>query len=127
MQTIHPLLPTDALGNARFAIFMSGSGSNAEKILIQIREQSSDPGFRAVALVTDAPETSRTRELGQQYGLPVVECDIRAFYKARGEARVSIATETGGRIRAEWTNELRTLLAPLDIHFAVFAGFVPLT
>lgn len=83
--------------------------------------------FEVAALVTDAPETSRARELARQYQLPLVEEDIRKFYHARGETRVSIATPRGLEVREEWTNVLRQKLAPHGIAFGIFAGFVPLT
>ena len=108
------------------AIFMSGSGSNAEQFIQYLNRQSS-PFVKIQALITDNPEGSRTRELGKLYGLPVIEHDIRAFYAERGEKRVSIATEAGQRIREEWTERLRDLIRPLELDFAVFAGFVPLT
>jgi folate-dependent phosphoribosylglycinamide formyltransferase PurN len=108
------------------AIFMSGGGSNAERILESIRTASHSP-VTVAAIVTDAPETSRAREIAAAWKLPLVEHDIRAFYAARGQARVSIATPEGRRVREEWTEALRAKLAPLELDFGVFAGFVPLT
>lgn len=83
--------------------------------------------FEIAALVTDAPETSRARELARCYALPLVEEDIRKFYHAHGETRVSIATPRGLEVREEWTNVLRRKLAPYGVTFGIFAGFVPLT
>ena len=108
------------------AIFLSGSGSNAEKLIEAVRRLEK-PVLNLSALVTDAPETSRAREIAANYGIPLIEHDIRKFYHERGETRVSIMTEAGQRIREEWTNELRRRIAPLKLNFGVFAGFVPLT
>ncbi|MCK5844800.1 MAG: hypothetical protein KAG97_08845, partial [Victivallales bacterium] len=58
---------------------------------------------------------------------PLVKHDIRAFYRERGEERMSLATERGRKIRGEWTDTLRELLAPFRVDFGVLAGFVPLT
>lgn len=116
--------PKDRLPNA--GIFMSGSGSNAEKVIEKLKSLEK-PVLNIAAIITDAPLTSRARELGRIYGLKVVELDIKQFYLERGETRVSIATEAGQRIREEWTNELRKLIAPLKLDFGIFAGFVPLT
>ncbi len=127
MSAIRPLLPTPASGSSRFALFLSGSGTNAEKVLEHLRQLGTGTACTAAALVTDAPETSRARELGAQYGLPVIEHDIRAFYQAHGETRVSIATPRGQEIRQAWTDILRAKLADTAIDFGVFAGFVPLT
>jgi folate-dependent phosphoribosylglycinamide formyltransferase PurN len=109
----------------RIALFLSGSGSNAERVILRLRAAAS-PGMIAV-LVTDAPETSRARELGRLYDLPVIEHDIRRFYAEHGEARISIATPRGQELRERWTDGIRTRLGPHAIDFAVFAGFVPLT
>jgi folate-dependent phosphoribosylglycinamide formyltransferase PurN len=105
---------------------MSGSGSNAERVLARIRAAPASP-CEVVALVTDAPETSRARALGRLYDLPVIEHDIRRFYAEHGEARVSIATPRGRELRERWTDGIRARLATCAIDFAVFAGFVPLT
>ena len=108
------------------AIFLSGSGSNAETLLNTIKALPNPP-LAIPALVTDAPLTSRAHELGKMFNIPVIELDIKQFYLDRGETRVSIATPAGQRIREEWTNELRKLLAPMHLDFGIFAGFVPLT
>lgn len=107
-------------------IFLSGSGSNAE-MLLKTLQKLSKPVMNVAALITDAPLTSRARELGKIFGIQVIELDIKKFYAERGQTRVSIATEEGQKIREEWTNELRRLIAPLKLDFGVFAGFVPLT
>ena len=108
------------------AIFMSGSGSNAEKLLESLRSGSCT-SWTAAVLVTDNPSKSRTAELAAEYKLPLVELDLRSFYRERGETRMSLATERGREIREEWTNELRTSLASFNIDFGILAGFVPLT
>lgn len=126
MNNVKPILALSPGRRARLAIFMSGSGSNAERIM-EKTAASTDPPCEIVALVTDAPETSRARELADHFGLMLIEHDIRRFYAEHGESRVSIATPRGQELREAWTNELRSRLAPLDIDFGVFAGFVPLT
>ena len=128
--SLRPLLPPSPEGSLpSCAIFLSGSGSNAREILQRLQEdqQAGRATFRVACLVTDAPETSRARELGQLFQLPVVEEDIRKFYHDRGETRISLATEAGRRIREEWTAALQEKLAPFALSFGIFAGFVPLT
>ncbi|MFA6931158.1 MAG: hypothetical protein WCT05_12600 [Lentisphaeria bacterium] len=112
------------------AIFLSGGGSNAEQILRRNQEvlsQGKEVPYDLRVLVTDAPDTSRARELGATYGIAVVEEDIRAFYRANGEERVSIRTLRAQELRDQWSDLLRQKLRPYAIDFAVFAGFVPLT
>jgi len=108
----------------RFAIFLSGGGSNAEKLL------ESDM-VRAVAepavLVTDAPEKSRAPEIAAKYNLPLIALDIREFYRQHGLTTISLATPEGRAVRAMWTDELRKQLKKYEIDFAVLAGFEPLS
>ena len=127
MSTVKRLLPEQGAGPPRIAIFLSGSGSNAEQILRRVQSHTDAPVLEAAALVTDRPERSRARALGREFDVRVVENDIRAFYRERGADRVSVATPEGQRIRQAWTDVLRAQLAPLRIDFCVFAGFVPLT
>ena len=110
---------------ARVAIFMSGSGTNAGALL---RYGAEHPGcrFQVALIVTDAPESSRARALAAEWGIPLVEHDIRAFYAARGESAISLVSERRRAIRQEWTEQLRLLLRPRGIDFGVLAGFVPL-
>ena len=105
---------------------MSGGGSNAERVIARVRAAATSP-CEVTVLVTDAPETSRARELGRRYGVPVVEHDIRRFYAEQGESRVSIASERARELRERWTDGLRAQLEPYAVDLAVFAGFVPLT
>jgi folate-dependent phosphoribosylglycinamide formyltransferase PurN len=111
----------------RAALFMSGTGSNAERILERCRQAGGECPFSPVALVTDCPETSRAREIGTEFSLPVIENDIREFYRKRGLSRMTIRTEQGREARKAWTDEIRTALKPFDVTFGILAGFVPLT
>lgn len=122
---IKNLFPGAAEHPARAALFMSGSGTNAEALL---RYHAAAPGCRFVPalIVTDAPETGRAREIAARWKIPLAELDIRAFYSARGEEAISLVSERRRAIRAEWTEALRRLIAPWDIDFGVLAGFIPL-
>ncbi|HCN08818.1 MAG TPA: hypothetical protein DIT01_12865 [Lentisphaeria bacterium] len=111
---------------ARVAIFLSGSGSNAERILQQWQAAEAPP-FEVVTLVTDRPEHSRACEIGRAFDLPVVANDIREFYRSGGCTRVTLATAEGRSLREKWTDALRRQLAEYQIDFGVFAGFIPLT
>lgn len=124
--SIKPLVARITTRRTRIALFLSGGGSNAERVIARIRAAAASP-CEVTVLVTDAPETSRARELGRDYGLPVIEHDIRRFYTEHGETRVAIASPRGLELRERWTDGLRAHLAPYAIDLAVFAGFVPLT
>lgn len=109
------------------ALFMSGTGSNAERILERCRQAGGQCPLRPVVVVTDCPETSRAREIAAEFDLPLVENDIRAFYRARGLQRMTIQTDEGRAARQAWTDQIRAALEPFDVTFGVLAGFVPLT
>ncbi len=103
------------------AIFLSGSGSNAEALL------NTRHGWNAAVLVTDYPETSRAREIAAQFGIPLIEADIREFYKAHGLETIALNTERGREVRNLWTDSIRRKLAPYKVDFGILAGFVSLT
>lgn len=105
------------------AIFMSGTGTNAEKVL----ENRDAEAWQPVVIVTDAPDNSRAAEIAANFSLPLVALDIRKFYREHGESRTSLQSERGREIRGLWTIELRRLLSEYQIDFAILAGFVPLS
>lgn len=108
------------------AIFMSGSGSNAERLL-EFVKANPDCSWKPSVIVTDAPDKSRASAIAEKYNLPVIKHDILEFYRTRGEPKVTLKTENGRIIREEWTNKLREALRPYNINFGILAGFVPLS
>ncbi|MFZ2653691.1 MAG: hypothetical protein WAX69_02130 [Victivallales bacterium] len=108
------------------AIFMSGSGSNAEKLLESIVTAGAQ-SWRASLIFTDAPMKSRAAEIAARFEIPLLSLDILEFYRKRGESKVSLATENGRKIREEWTSEIRKLVADHEVDFGILAGFIPLT
>ena len=108
------IFPGAGNGQARAAVFMSGTGTNAEALF---RYHAGHPECRFVPalIVTDAPEHSRARELAAAWNIPLVEHDIRAFYAARGETAISLVSERRRAIRSEWTEALRELVLPWKI------------
>lgn len=127
MNTIVPFLENATKPRPRAAILLSGSGSNAEKIIQHKQAVGESAPFEIAVLFTDAPERSRARQLAETYDLPLVENDIRQFYRERGQKRMTIATPEGQQIREEWTRKVRVQLKKHDVDFCIMAGFVPLT
>lgn len=117
--------PHSADDPARAVIFLSGGGSDAEAVLRHLA--AGRHTFRAVALATDSPLGSRARELGARYRVPVVELDIRNFYRERGEESIRLDSPRRCAIRQEWSDELRARLAPFAPEMGILAGFIPLT
>ena len=104
---------------------MSGSGSNAEKLLESIKRGGNS--WEASMIFTDAPLKSRAAKIAEFYKVPYFELDILEFYRKRGETKVSLASEKGRKIREEWTEEVRKILSPFKVDFGILAGFAPLT
>ncbi len=127
MPEIQPFLTVPHGRLPRAAIFLSGSGSNAERVLEFLAARGAAAPFTVAVLVTDAPQTSRAAEIGARHSVPVVANDIRAFYRSHGETRVTLATPRGRELREEWTAALRAQLVACPVDFGILAGFVPLT
>ena len=110
----------DSLPNA--AIFLSGSGTNAEKVL-EFWEKQNIKTWHPAVIITDRPKSSRAKEIAEKFNILYIQHGIKQFYTERGETRISIRTEKGRAIREEWTNKLREMISPLNIDFGIFAGF----
>ncbi len=106
------------------AIFISGTGSNADKIL---SKYSSDKKWVPKVIVTDNPQTSKAIEISKKYNIPIITNDIKYFYKKNGLDSISLSIPHSLEIREEWTDELRIALRPFLIDFGILAGFIPLT
>ena len=109
------------------AIFLSGNGSDTEKILSDFADHKDERHWIPKLLVTDRPKTSRARVIAEKFGLPLIEHGIAAFYRSHGSSHVTVATPEGRRIRELWTESLLEKLRPYDLDFAVLAGFITLT
>ena len=107
------------------AIFLSGAGSNARNLL-SLARQFPPRDWKPVLLVTDNPERSNARAIAAEFDIPLLESDIRQFYRERGENSISLATEKGRTLRALWTEDLLKKIAPQQIRLGLLAGFIPL-
>lgn len=105
-------------------IFMSGSGTNAEKLL-----ESPDHGklWKCSAIVTDRTKGCRAKEIANRFGVPYLLHDIFQFYEDHGLSTISVATERGMEVRELWTDALREKIATIPHDFGLLAGFVPLS
>ncbi len=110
----------------RAAVLLSGTGSNAEALIRHCRRQTHG-SFEITLLVTDAPETSRARELAAESGIELLEWDIRRFYREQGEESIRLDSPRRRELREAWSEELFRRIVPHEIDFGLLAGFVPLT
>ena len=107
-------------------VLMSGSGSNAEALIAYERLSENCP-YHVAALVTDAPEESRAREIAAVSGLPLVEHDIRNFYREHGEESTRLDSPRRCELRELWSDQLYEKIMAYAPEFACFAGFIPLS
>lgn len=121
-----PLLHHQSSHPPNSAIFMSGTGANAEKILRKYAKNTVSP-FHISCIVTDRPKSSRASALAEQFNIPLISHGLKDFYAQNGLLSTSLATSKGQEMRERWTDALRTQLARHHIDFGIFAGFIPLT
>ena len=112
---------------AKIAIFLSGTGTNAQKILEYEAKLGKDCHFQTTCIVTDCPKTSKANQIAEQYNLPVVKLGLKKFYLQHGLKTTSLTSEKGCEVRQRWTHKLIELLKQYKLDFGVFAGFVPLS
>ncbi|UDQ97148.1 formyltransferase family protein [Lentisphaerota bacterium WC36G] len=115
------------LQQRKVAVFLSGSGSNAEKLLEKQNEEGTDCAYEITVLLSDRTKNCRILELGKKYNIPVEVVDIKSFYATYGLKSISLALKEGQKVRELWTAELYKRLKAYDVDFAVLAGFIPLT
>jgi folate-dependent phosphoribosylglycinamide formyltransferase PurN len=104
----------------RVAAFMSGSGTNLEKILErqeQLSRERGRPPFEVVVIFTDN-EKSRAAEIAAAHDLPAVVRDIGAFYARHGRPKSDLSLRPGfDALTVE-------ALKPFGARFAAYAGYM---
>ena len=114
-------------GKVKIAIFLSGSGSNAEKLLEKQRQEGENCAYEISVLLADRTKNCRILELGEKYNTPTEVVNIKSFYESYGLKSISLALKEGQKVRELWTAELYSKLQKYTVDFAVLAGFIPLT
>lgn len=110
---------------ARLALFLSGGGSNARKIIEYAR--NADCAYEIAVLVTDKPESSAAETLGKENNIPVVSLDIAKFYMEHGESSIMLNTPHRRELRDLWSDELYNKIAGFKVDAGILAGFMPLS
>ena len=107
-------------GRMRVAGLMSGRGSNLRKIIEHGRVIESREGrapYQVVVIFSDNP-ASNAEKIGNDYGIPVIVKDLRAFYRERGKPRGDLS------VRREFDEETGEALKPFNIDVAAYAGYM---
>lgn len=109
-----------ARGRMRVAGLASGSGNTLWKTLELQRTLEATPGgspFEIVAVFADSPEAKALRT-AEEFGIPGLSIDIRAFYADRG---TPLKDRT---VRADYDRKILDLLAPYAPDGVLLAGYV---
>ncbi|MDD3153394.1 MAG: formyltransferase family protein [Victivallaceae bacterium] len=107
--------------SARAVIFISGSGTNAEKLL-----ESATRNWDPVLIVSDRAECN-AQAIAERFHLPFALCDIRKLYRDHGLKSIALTSDKAWQLRDQWTDTLREIIAPYHVDFGILAGFVPLS
>ncbi|MBW1690938.1 MAG: formyl transferase, partial [Deltaproteobacteria bacterium] len=102
----------------RVAVFMSGSGTNAIRLIERERELGKEPGdspFRVVFLFSDRSDgQSRGEQIAREGGMPYISYDIRRFHELKGLKRTT-ATPEGMAARREFDSVASRLIEAFEI------------
>lgn len=103
------------------AIFMSGSGTNAVKLLDHeqmLRDRDGSSPFQVVAIFTEnKDEGNNSKKISKQYGLPTQLHDFQDFLRSNRVDRKDI----DGRV--PYFESVVSSLAPYKVELVVFAGY----
>lgn len=105
-------------------IFMSGAGTNAERLLSSPEHGSL---WKCSAIIADRIKGCRAEEIARKFNIPFLLHDIFRFYQEHGLDSISVATKKGMEIRQLWTDSLREKIAAIPHDFGLLAGFIPLS
>ncbi|MCW4036445.1 MAG: formyltransferase family protein [Candidatus Bathyarchaeota archaeon] len=112
----------------RVACFMSGSGTNARKIIE--RSLSPDSRYEVVLTFTDVRDDRlkrsgekrcRARDIAEEHGIAHECVDIRDFYRSRGRKRTDLS------LRPEFDRMVVEKIEPYDIDLIALAGYMSIT
>jgi folate-dependent phosphoribosylglycinamide formyltransferase PurN len=105
----------------RVAGFMSGSGTNLERILERekaLREEKGSPPFKVVVILTDTPASNAAR-IARSYGIPLLELDIESFYHSHGHRNKRDLS-----LRPAFDRLILERLARFSVDTVVLAGYM---
>ena len=108
----------------RLGIFMSGSGSNAIRMLEKSREP--DSNYDVVLIFSDVKDTRtrggrkmcRAKDIAEEWGVAYESLDIRDFYSERGLKRSDLS------VRPEFDRLVLDLVRPYQLDLIANAGYM---
>jgi phosphoribosylglycinamide formyltransferase 1 len=116
---LKPLFKSKEGQPMRVGILMSGSGTNAEKI-IEYQQENSNCNYQVVVIFTDNPN-SQAQKIGKKNQIPVEILDIDKFFQEKNLPRYNL------KARPEYDREVVRLLGPYHIDLLAYAGYMNIT
>jgi folate-dependent phosphoribosylglycinamide formyltransferase PurN len=111
----------------RVAGFMSGSGTNIQKLLElerTLRRETGSSPFEVVFIFSDRSDgKSRGEALALEAGIPYFSYDIRRFHELRN-ARRTVRSEEGLQLRREYDTVARTLIQAFEVDVSALGGYM---
>lgn len=129
--TFNPIFdPVKKKRPMRVAGFMSGAGTNIEKLIEHQRrleiEQGRSP-FEVVFIFSDRSDGSCMGEkIAYEYAIPYFSYDIRAFYRKQG-VKFGINTPEGLRVRKEFDQLAIRLIKAFNVDLVALGGYMSYT
>jgi len=125
---IRPLFDPDKTARSmRVAAFMSGSGTNIEKLIewennLKAREGSSP--FEVVFIFSDRSDGScQGEKIAYDTGIPYFSHDIRSYHSKRGVKR-TVGTEEGLSVRRQYDSVAGRLIKAFNIDVIALGGYM---
>lgn len=112
-------------GVMRVACFVSGSGTNARKIIERSLED--DSSYRVILIFSDVRDSRirkggekmcRAKDIADEYGISHESIDIRDFYAERGVKRSDLS------LRPEFDMQVKETIEPFNIDLIANAGYM---
>ncbi|MCX5704244.1 MAG: hypothetical protein NT066_07135, partial [Candidatus Omnitrophica bacterium] len=118
---IKKLYDPDKNGVMQVVGLMSGSGSNLKKIIEfekSLIEANGKAPYHVAVIFSDNPG-SNAQAIGEQYNLPVLVKDIRAFYEQKKKPRTNM------EVRKEFDRRtVYELTSRFELSAAAYAGYM---
>ena len=123
-----PIYAPKADERMRVACFVSGSGTNARRIIE--RSLEGDSGYEVSLVFTDVRDDRvrrsgekrcRAKDIADEYGISYECVDIRDFYRVRGMKRTDLS------LRPEYDRLVVETVAPYGIDLVALAGYMSIT
>lgn len=111
----------------RVAGFMSGSGTNIEKLIElqgKLAEARGQSPFELAFIFSDRSDgKSRGEFLAREAGIPYFSYDVRRFHELKGASR-SVRTEAGMRLREEYDKVAARLIKAFGVDLIALGGYM---